>query len=226
METHLKRQTSHGTGTLQNRWHVSSPRQDDYPLWFSTVSGGWSFSWQINCCQSQKIFFPLNTSQVKRQTWHADTKTDYKKRWEDHTLCLFPVCCLNVLFLWCAGYFFIFIFCYRHATFEFWADIAIPLPRFQHHQGQSFATARWAHITTTAHRVQDCCHTTQRSSQHGRTTHPTPGSSVHIYVRITMILMLQADTTHADKSRSSLLTTPSRFLSIDAMNRMSRRHTL
>lgn len=134
-------------------------------------------------------------------------------------LCLFPVCCLNVLFLWCAGYFIVMIFFFfakRRSTFlSSEQTFAIPLPRFRHQQGQSFAMACRAHITTTAHRVRDCCHTTQRSSHHGRMTHHSRIISAH-YVRITASLnaTCQADTTHADKSRSSLLTTPKQVFSL------------
>lgn len=51
MEAHLHRQTSHGTETplrrpcqIYTEQKHSSSRQDDYPLWFSTMSGGWSHS--------------------------------------------------------------------------------------------------------------------------------------------------------------------------------------
>lgn len=208
--------------TLQNSWHVSSPRQDDYPLWFSTISGGWSLFGEYITAIHRRFFHPL-THHDKQH--NMQTLRQIVRRGGRIIPCvysLFTVCFFGVRAT--------FVFCSRSSTFfELWTDIAIPPPRVQHHQGQSFATARWAHITTTAHRVQDCCRTTQRSSQHGRMTQHSRIISAHC-VRITAIRMLHANQTLPMPTSRDCHCSPHQagfsLSRCDEQHSMSWRHTL
>lgn len=200
METHLKHHT-------EQKHLLDKTTTHSHHIWGI-------FFWLINCCRSQKIFSPPLTCHHKSTSKHdMQTLRQIVRRGGRIIPCVYSL-------------FAVLMSCFFGVRAVIFFAIVTP-----HFWVLSHSTSK---ISTSP--GSELCHGMLSSHYHNSTQSPRllphhtkvvttwqddtlhPGASVHIYVRITTTLMLQADTTHVDKSRSSLLTTPT----IDAMNRMSR----